>query len=196
MGIYTVLEVLATIFGIVCVFLQTQEKVIAWPFGLVSVILAIFVFQNAGLYSDVVLHFIYIGLNLYGWYYWSNKNSKNEEEVVPVASLSINSVLYWALFIILGAWVWGTYMDYIFGASFPYLDAFIMVGSLSAQYLLAKKVIQNWLLWIIVDVVAVGVYFAKGLYPFAFLFFVYLLLCVFGYISWKKQDLKPQEIMN
>ena len=192
MGIYAVLEVLATIFGIICVFLQTQEKVIAWPFGLVSVILAVFVFQNAGLYSDVVLHIVYIGLNLYGWYYWSNKDTDDVDALVPVGKLSLNAMLYWALFIVLGSWIWGTYMDHIFGASFPYLDAFIMVGSLSAQYLLAKKIIHNWLLWIIVDVVAVGVYLAKGLYPFVFLFFVYLLLCVFGYVSWRKQILKPE----
>jgi len=76
-----------------------------------------------------------------------------------------------------------TYTD----AALPYFDAFTTVGSLVAQVLLAKKYIGNWIIWIIVDMVAINVYLFKGLYYFAFLFFVYLILCIIGFVQWKKK---------
>lgn len=189
MGIFQILEVISMLTGIACVFFQTQEKIIAWPFGIVSVTLAVFVFRNEMLYSDFILHIIYIALNAYGWWFWSQRLKSSDssvQEQAPIRAMNLQFFSYWALFILLFAWVWGTYMDQLFEASFPYFDAFTTVGSLAAQYLLAKKIIQNWLIWIVVDVVAIGIYMAKGLYFFSFLFFVYLILCIYGYINWRK----------
>ena len=79
MGIFQVLEVISMLTGIACVFFQTQEKIIAWPFGIVSVTLAVFVFRNEMLYSDFILHIIYIALSAYGWWVWSQR-LKNKED--------------------------------------------------------------------------------------------------------------------
>ncbi len=179
-----ILEILATISGILCVYLQTREKILAWPFGLLSVSILVFVFYSSRLYSDVILHVIYIGLNIYGWWYWSANVDKTDH--TPIQSLSRRMFIIWAFIIVLGAILWGFGMNAITNADLVYFDAFTTVGSLSAQYLLARKVIQNWIIWIIVDVVAVNVYVIKELYFTAFMFFVFLLLCIKGYRDWKR----------
>ena len=92
----------------------------------------------------------------------------------------------WALIIFIGASVWGFTMNTLTNADLVYFDAFTTVGSLSAQYLLARKILQNWLIWIVVDIVAINVYLIKGLYFTAFMFLIFLLLCIKGFIDWRK----------
>jgi nicotinamide mononucleotide transporter len=181
-----VLQLLATVTGILCVYLQTREKILAWPFGIVSVSISVYIFLQSGLYSDVILHVVYIGLNVYGWWVWSTKR-RSDNDVAPIVQLTNHQWIIWPIAIFIGAAILGTLMGHYTDASLPYFDAFTTIGSLVAQYLLAKKVFQNWALWIIVDVVAVNVYIYKELYIIAFLFFVYLLLCIKGHFDWKKQ---------
>ncbi|MCB0707227.1 MAG: nicotinamide mononucleotide transporter [Saprospiraceae bacterium] len=185
MSLITSLEIIATISGIICVLLQTREKIQAWAFGILSVAISAYIFYVSKLYSDLGLHIIYIFLNMYGWYSWTVR--QNGETPAPVLSLSPKqAILYGGLTIsmtILLGYLMGTYTD----ADLYYFDAFTTSGSLVAQYLLAKKYLQNWLLWIIVDLVAIPVYLYKELYFFAFLFLVYLLICTYGYQSWRKE---------
>ena len=184
MSFFTILEIIATISGIVCVFLQTKEKIAAWPFGIVSVTISAYIFYHSRLYSDLGLHVIYIFLNIYGWYFWSVH--KRKEAPTPILRLSVQQlVLYGGLTAILAVllgYLMGTYTD----ADLYYFDAFTTAGSLVAQYLLAKKYIHNWLFWIAVDLVAIPVYLYKGLYFFSGLFFVYLVICIYGYLNWSK----------
>jgi len=184
------LEIVAAACGLTCVYLQTKEKILAWPFGIVSVLLYVIIFYESFLYSDVLLHAIYIILNAYGWWYWSKK--KDDAVDVPIINLSKTHYFIWGIVILIGTLGLGTFMGEKLGASLPYFDAFTTSGSLVAQYLLAKKVLQNWLLWIVVDVVAVSMYSYKGLYVTSLLFFAYLLLCIKGYIDWKKVRTKNQ----
>jgi nicotinamide mononucleotide transporter len=188
-NLYLLLEIVSTISGIICVYLQTQEKILAWPFGILSVFLAVFVFYKEMLYSDLILHGIYIFLNVYGWWFWLKRQKTQEFSVEKdIKQIDTASLLAWALLIIVISYFWGNFMAKNFNASFPYFDAFTTVGSLVAQYLLARKVLQNWLIWIVVDIVAIGVYYAKDLYFFSALFFVYLMLCIKGYYDWRKPE--------
>lgn len=182
------LEIISTISGIACVYFQTREKIIAWPFGILSVSLAVFIFYREMLYSDFILHSIYIILNIYGWYYWSKVKRKahSKVKILEIQSISRFQIIWWLIIIFSVTGMWGYFMHKNFNASFPYLDAFTTAGSLVAQYLLARKVLQNWLIWIAVDLVAIGVYLAKDLYFFSALFMVYLLLCIKGYFDWRK----------
>ena len=182
----TVLEIIATISGLLCVYLQTEEKILAWPFGIISVSLLAIIFYHNRLFSDLILHGILLILNIYGWHYWSNRNSIVIEKI-PIQLFQTKDWMVWPLVIIAVTPVWGYLMNHYFRAEMAYLDAFTTVGSLIAQYLLAKKYLQNWTLWIIVDIVAIGVYLYKGIYIVAFLFFAYLLLCIKGYLDWKKE---------
>ena len=187
MGVFTILEFVATISGIACVYLQTKEKIIAWPLGIVSVAISAYLFFQSNLLSDFALHIIFIGLNIFGWYSWSQKDD-NLEDMTPILHFRKSDYFLYALLTIVGTFSIGYLMKTYAGADLPYFDAFTTAGSLVAQFLLAKKYLQNWIFWIIVDVVAVNIYLYKGLYMIAFLFFVYLIICVKGYIDWKRHS--------
>ncbi len=180
-------EIIATITGVLCVYLQTKEKVSAWFFGIISVSLLAMIFLDAHLVSDFILHIIFLILNIYGWWTWRNyRNEQHNENKALI--LSKNGWVIVVSTILLVTPLWGYTMLRYFNADFAYFDAFTTVGSLVAQYLLAKKYIENWLVWIIVDIVAIGVYTFKGLFFVTFLFMVYLVLCTKGYLDWKKRD--------
>ncbi len=184
MSVFSILEVVATLSGIGCVYLQTRERIEAWPLGILSVLISSFIFFHSRLYSDLLLHIIYVFLNVYGWYNWSSR----QRESIPAQILVFNykNMFLAGTAVITLCIILGYTMGRFTNADLYYLDAFTTSGSLVAQYLLARKVIQNWLLWIVVDVVAIPLYIYKGLYFFALLFFIYLVLCAYGYYQWNK----------
>ncbi len=180
-----VFEIIATITGIVGVSLQAKERILAWPFVLVSVAVSAYIFFCSKLYSDFGLHVIYIFLNIYGWDIWSRR--EGTEEVTSTLVLSSRGLMWSVLTTIVLTAVLGYTMLTYTDADLPYFDAFTTSGSLVAQYLLAKKYLQNWWLWILVDIVAIPVYLYKGLYIIAGLFLVYLFISIYGYVNWKRK---------
>lgn len=183
--LWTYFEIVSTITGILCVWLQTREKILAWPFGIVSVSLAAVIFFNSQLYSDFLLHIIFLILNIYGWYVWSVRSTEDDD--APILLMTWRQRAFIGPVIIAVSLLWGYLVDRSTNADLPYFDSFTTVGSLFAQYLLSRKVLENWLIWIVVDVVAINMYLYKGLYYFAFLFGVYLILCLSGWVKWRRK---------
>ena len=177
----SVIEILATIFGFLCVLFTIRKNIWCWPTGLVQVILYIFVFYQAKLYSDLILHVVYVGMQLYGWWFWLRGNNGTEASITKVGR-----PLLWIGGCALTTFFWGIGMDSFTDASLPYWDAFTTVASLIAQYLLCKKKLESWYFWIAVDVVAIGVYFYKELYFTSGLYTTFLVMAIIGLISWKK----------
>lgn len=184
MELLTALEWVATICGLIHVFLLTREKIIAWPFGIVTVAIFVYIFYVSKLYSDTILHVFYIFINIYGWYNWSKR--KEELSLVKISRLNTNSILILLAIIFFGTLGWGYFMDTQTDASFAYPDAFTTVASLSAQYLLTQKKIENWIIWIAVNLVAMPIYLIKGLHVTSGLYFVYLILAVMGLMEWRR----------
>ena len=185
MDIYKILEIIATISGIACVYLQTREKIMAWPFGILSVSLSVVIFYQSKLYSDLMLHLVYVGLNIYGWWHWRRRGT--DVNPAPILKLKTAEWIGSIILVIVGTSALGSVMKSYTDADLPYFDAFTTAGSLVAQYILARKILENRLVWIVVDVVAINMYLYKGLHFIAFMFFVYLLLCIKGYIDWKRR---------
>ena len=179
------IEWIAAGFGRACVALTIYQSVWCWPTGLVQVALYVWVFFQAKLYSDVILHVIYVGLGIYGWYHWV-RGRPREGERVPISRLSPAAAGVWFTFAASATMLWGLAMSLLTDAALPFWDAAIAVFSLVAQYLLARKVLENWLVWIAVDVVAIGVYFAKGLYVTTGLYLVFLGMAAAGWLAWQK----------
>ena len=179
-----VLEVTAAIAGFICVFLQTRENVWAWPAGILSVALYAYIFRESNLYSDMILNSIFVILNIYGWWNWLKEGP--DKEMVQVTRLTQNGILTWLFVIISGTAIWGYIMNTQTDAAFAYGDAFTTVASLVAQYLLARKVLENWPIWIIANIVSIYIYSQKGLYPTTILFTGYLALSTLGYFTWKR----------
>ncbi len=178
------IELTATIFGALCVWLTIRQNILCWPTGLVQVVLYIVVFYQAKLYSDMLLHVIYVFLQLYGWYAWLYGGK--EQSRLSVTTLPTVRLLIWGIVILVGTVGLGYSMGYYTDAALPYPDAFTTVASLVAQWLLARKKLESWYFWIAVDVVAIGVYFLKGLYFTTGLYTLFLVLATMGFFAWRK----------
>jgi len=190
----SLIEIFAVVFGLTCVYLTVKQKILAWPTGLVMVILYIIIFYQARLYSDMGLQVIYVFLQFYGWYHWLYGGKK--KDTLPVTRLSPLKVAIWFIVLWLGVLGLGYVMDNFTNADFAYPDAFTTVLSLIAQWFLTRKILESWVCWITVDVVAIYIYFAKGLYLTTGLYAVFLILATMGLLEWmksRKAQPAPQE---
>jgi nicotinamide mononucleotide transporter len=184
-------EVAATLFGLACVWLTIRRTIWCWPMGLVQVVLYVWIFYRAKLYSDVGLQVVYVVLQVYGWHHWLRGKGRDggagAGTVLPITRLTARAVAGWTAAAAAGTAALGTVMSRYTDAALPYWDAAITVLSLVAQVLLARKVLENWLFWIVVDVLAVGVYAAKKLYPTTGLYAVFLVMAIAGWLAWRKE---------
>ncbi len=180
----TAIEAVAVVFGLLCVGLTIRQNIWCWPTGLVQVSLYIIIFYQVKLYSDLILHVIYVGMQFYGWYHWLH-GGRNDGEL-QVSALPPLSRIVWPTATILVTFAWGYLMSSYTDAAVPYGDAFTTVASLIAQWLMARKRLESWLFWITVDVVAIGIYWHKNLYLTAGLYCVFLVLAMIGLFVWRK----------
>ncbi len=187
------IEIVATVFGFMCVVLTIRRNVWCWPTGLIQVLLFIIIFYDAKLYSDLILHVVYVGMQFYGWYCWTIGRGGIEQGAISISALTTKQLGIWIYVTTVATAVWGYSMATWTDASLPYADAFTTVASLVAQYLLARKYIENWLFWIVVDVVAIGVYYYKALVPTSILYSAFLVLAVIGFVTWRIKLQAQQE---
>lgn len=185
------IEIFGAITGILYVFLEIKQNIWLWPLGIVTSALYIFIFYNSGFYADMGLQWYYLLISIYGWRLWSRKeeadtSGENEakgikpQSAAPVTA-SILVVLSVFLFIII-RFVLIRYTD----STIPGWDAFTTALSIVATWMLAKKLIEHWFIWFIVNIVSVGLYFYKGLYPTVALFIVYAIMAIVGFLQWRK----------
>jgi len=180
----SLLEWLAAGLGVINVFLVVRRSVWNYPFGLVMVALYFFVFAEAKLYSDALLQIFFFVVQLYGWVNWVRARSQAGE--VPVGRLSARERFLWALGTVIASLAWGLLMARYTDAARPIVDAFVAGTSISAQILMARRRIENWVLWILVDVVAIGLYASRDLYATSALYLLFLLLSIAGLIGWRR----------
>jgi nicotinamide mononucleotide transporter len=184
----SLLEVIGVITGLLCVYLAAKNIIWNWPFAIISVGIYIFIFYEKNLFADMGLQFYFMVMNIYGWYFWSKKPAT--ENKTPVMRVKKTEVVLSAIAITVFTFILGSLLKYT-TASFPYLDSFCTACSLIAQVFLARKVLENWLIWIFVDVIYVGVYIYKDLHLTAVMYAIYVAIALMGYLDWKK-DWKKQ----
>lgn len=177
-------EILAVIFGIISVYLSTREHIWSWPTALVNVALYFIVFFEAKLYADMGLQVVYFALSLYGWYEWLYGGENRTELHVSRVTRSLGLKLL--LIGLASAALLGTILARLTDASLPYLDSATTSTSLVAQWMMTRKILENWAVWVVVDVVYVGMFIFKKLYLTAGLYAVFLVLAVMGFIQWKR----------
>lgn len=173
------------IFGLLCVILLVRQNIWTWAMGIIYVLISFVIFWQAKLYADFILHIFFLALNIYGWYYWVKGHPRDKEEV-PVTNASfkqIGTILLVSIGgIVLCGWLLENYTD----AALPYWDSATSILSLAGMWLTAKKKIENWHIWLLVDVLATGIYFYKEIYFYFILYLIYIGLAVAGYLAWKK----------
>jgi len=184
-------EVLAVVFGIVSVYLSTREHIWSWPTALVNVGLYFVVFYEAKLYADMGLQVVYFGLSLYGWYEWLYGGANRTELHVSRTTRPLGVRLL--IIGIVCAAVLGTLLARFTDAALPYVDSATTSTSLVAQWMMTRKILENWAVWMAVDVVYVGMFIYKHLYLTAGLYTVFFVLAVMGYVQWKRSLAERRE---
>ncbi|PCH70951.1 MAG: hypothetical protein COC06_03145 [Bacteroidales bacterium] len=188
-----IIEIIGTIAGLIFLYLEIKQNKWLWPVGLFTSLMYIYVFFIAKLYADMSLQFYYVLISVYGWIAWSKGAGQKE---LPVTRLpkELFLILFGASMLIYVAisFVLVNYTD----GSIPYWDAFTTALSIVATWMLARKILEQWLVWVIVNAVSLGLYIYKGLYPTSILFFFYTVLAVVGYIHWKKDMLLSKAVSS
>lgn len=168
--------------GVISVYLSVRQKIWSWPTALVNVALYFVVFRDQKLYADMGLQVIYFALSLYGWYEWLYGGENRTELKVSRANAAMTARL--VTITVVGVAVLGTLFARYTDAALPYVDSATATVSLVAQWMMTRKVLENWAVWIAVDVVYVGMFIYKHLYPTAGLYAGFLVLAVMGHLQW------------
>lgn len=177
-------EILAVVFGIAYVLLAAKESLWTWLFAFLSTIIYTVIFWEGALLSSSLLNFYYMGMAVYGFLLWRSGGEQGEE--LAVSQWSVKKHMTIILSGILFTLILGTLSDKFTEANYPYIDTFVMVFSVIATWMLAKKVLENWFYWMVVDSVAIVLYWKSGYLATIILFMLYVVLAVYAYVSWKK----------
>lgn len=181
-----VLELIAVFFGIISVLFARKNNILVYPTGLVSTILYVYILFKFELFGDLIINFYYSIMSVLGWYLWSK--TKNGEDEFPISTINrkecIISTLIFIITLTFVAFVYHFFDKFTHWTA--YVDAFTTGLFFVGMWLMAKRKIENWILWIIADVVSVPLYFYKGLTFSSFQFLVFTIIAILGYKEWKR----------
>ncbi len=181
------IELLGLVFGLLYIVFSIKENIWCWPVGFITSALYIYVFFNTKFYADMGLQVYYLLVSVYGWYHWMFGSKSRKQDDLKISRTKARIAVYLSLaFIILFVLISYILVNFT-DSEVPYWDAFTTAASFVATWMLARKLIEHWIIWVVVDTVSLGLYIYKGLYPTVILFAVYTLLAILGYVAWKKQ---------
>ncbi len=176
-------EWIAVISALLYVLLAARESIWCWPAALISTVIYTVIFYDVYLWMDSLLQLYYLIMALYGWYCWQSLRQLNHR-AVHIQRWSwqrhVKVLVVLSLISVSLGWLMATYTP----THFPYLDSATTVFAVFATYLVAQKVLENWLYWIAIDAVSIYLYLAKDLQPTAVLFVLYVVMAVYGYLQW------------
>lgn len=181
-----ILEVIGTLVGLVYLWLEYRASIHLWIVSIVMPAIYLFVYYDAGLYADFGINIYYLGAAVYGWWMWKYGHKPKEMKELPVTRMPARSWLKAMMVFLVAqffiAWLLINHTD----SNVPWWDAFTTALSIIGMWMLARKYIEQWGVWIVVDVVCVGLYLYKDLYFTAGLYALYAVIAVFGWKNWKK----------
>ena len=192
----TWIEAGAVISGLIYVILAAREQITCWIFGIISSLLSIYLFYIGKLYAESILYVYYVIAGIYGWWAWK---SRQEIQAYGLEKVKIHrwSLKQHGLAILSGiilslclAAILANFTD----AQIPLLDSFTTVFSFIATYMVTRKILENWIYWIIIDLVTTGMYFYRSYHLYALLMIVYTVIAVIGYLEWLKRLKKAQTV--
>ena len=188
-----IIEIIGAVIGLIYLFLEYKASVWLWPVGIVMSLFYVGIFFHGKFYADAAVYLYYIGANTYGLLAWTRSRRRElpadstdsseipithtpKKQILPLAAIAIAlwGLLYWIL---------STFTD----SNVPLGDAFTTALSIVAMWMLAQKYLEQWMLWIVVNIVSTALYFWKGLYPTGILFIVYVIVAILGYFRWRKE---------
>ena len=187
-----IIEIIGAVIGLAYLFLEYKANVWLWPVGILMSVFYVIIFFHGKFYADAAVYLYYIGANTYGLFQWTRSRKqtlegnviKQELAITHVPSMRILPLV--AITVVLWMALYGI-LKTVTDSPVPLGDAFTTAVSIVAMWMLAQKYLEQWLLWIVVNIVSTILYFWKGLYPTGILFIVYVIVAVLGYFRWKKE---------
>ena len=182
---FIILEITAVVFGIISVLFARKNNILVYPTGLISTLIFIYILYNFKLYGEFIINIYYSVMSILGWYLWSRRNNGQEEFPISIMNskeYKISGLIFTVtlLFIALVYHFFDKFTDLT-----AYVDAFTTALFFVGMWLMAKRKIENWIVWIIADIISVPLYFYKGLTFSSLQFIVFTIIAILGYIEWK-----------
>jgi nicotinamide mononucleotide transporter len=178
----SVLGIIALISGTFGVWLTIKQSIWCWPFALTAVVTSIIEFYDVRLYGDMALQIFYFFAGVYGWIYWNKK----KRELFAIKAIELKLIPALLGITILQAVLY-YYLLIYFKGDRPVLDAILTACSLTTTYMMTKKWVENWLLWVFIDASYVVLYVLKDMWLFALLNVVFTIIAFYGWLKWRKQ---------
>lgn len=189
------IELIGAVLGIAYIFFSIRQSIFTWPVGLLTSVLYVWVFFVSKLYADMGLQLYYVVISIYGWYEWLKGNPDSKNELLKVSRLNLK--LGFVLLLVgmaLFALIWFILKNYT-DSPVPGADALATSFSIVATWMLARKILEHWLVWIFVDAFSVGLFLYKDLIPTVILFVVYTIMAFAGYIEWRKDFMTEKSVL-
>lgn len=201
------IEAVGTVAGLLCIWLASLEKIVNYLFGLINVTLFAIIFFQIQLYASLLLQLFFFAANLYGWYAWSRQTSQNEAEL-QIRWLPLPKALSWLAACVVAIALMTLYIDPVFAVltrvavnvmqgigmnvvmptlqpdAFPFWDSSMMVLSIAAMVLMTRKYVENWLLWVIINVISVAIFALQGVYAMALEYLILTFIALNGSRMW------------
>lgn len=181
------IELLGAILGFAYILFSIRQSLWTWPVGLLTSALYVWVFLTTKLYADMGLQLYYVAVSIYGWYEWVNGKSADSNEKLHISRLTLRMGLALCLItLVVFLLMWYVLKNFT-DSPVPFADSLATSLSIVATWMLARKILEHWLVWIFVDAFSIGLFWYKDLYPTVILFAIYTVMAVVGFMEWKKE---------
>ncbi|MBP6978808.1 MAG: nicotinamide riboside transporter PnuC [Bacteroidales bacterium] len=181
------IEYVAVIFGILSVWFARKENILVYPTGIINVLIFVYLCYDAGLYANMGINIFYFFMSVYGWYSWTRKDANAKTLAISRCGLTYGAVMI-ALLLVLFILLRYVLMHYT-DSTVPIVDAFTTAVFIIGMWLMARKKVENWIAWIIGDVICIPLYAFQGLIFSSLQFLIFLIIAIMGYISWRRKSL-------
>ncbi|NNC38218.1 MAG: nicotinamide riboside transporter PnuC [Acidimicrobiales bacterium] len=181
-----ILEIIANAVMVLAVYLAARNHWSTWAFGIVGCAIFAVVFYQSNLFANVTLQGFFIVTNAIGWILWRKRSDEQQE--LPIRSVKAVTIGFVLLpLALVAAYGYGTMLSKTTGAALPVIDSLMLTFSIIAQFLLMGRKLETWWFWIIVNIVGIPLFASQGLYLTSFVYGLFLINAVYGYVNWKKE---------
>ncbi|MCD4725875.1 MAG: nicotinamide riboside transporter PnuC [Bacteroidales bacterium] len=184
----SILEAIAVFFGILSVWFAKKENILVYPSGIISVVIYIYICFFAKLYADMGINFVFFVMSVYGWFMWSRKDE--EKHFLAISSCKRKDHLISAFMLVFFFITLSYFLSNYTDSNVPVIDSLTSSIFIVAMWLMARKKIENWIYWIIGNVISIPLYFYKDLALTSVQFTVFLVLAILGYLEWRQKLLR------
>ena len=188
------IEITAVFLAILYLVLAVKQNILCWICGIISSILYFFIMRSAGLYMEAYLQIFYVFMGLYGWSQWQKAPKNNVNFEVNTWSQSQHFIALSIILIL--SFLSGTLLRNFTDAALPFMDALVAWGAVVATYMVAKKLLENWIYWLVIDSISILLFISRDLWLTAFLFCIYIVIIIFGYRLWSKTLKENNAVSN